>query len=249
MASKKHFIVTGGSTREYIDEVRVWGNIFTGGTGLAVARALLDLGDVTLLTSNTQHASEHDGYYGKAGMLGIETFETHAELHDLLQERMTSGDHVSGVAMAAAVADYTPAGSFRVVERKPDAANPQREVWVVEHVDAPKVKSNHGEMAVLGRQTLKLVDQFRTAWGFEGVLVKFKLEVGISEAELVKVAAASRVASGADAIVANTLEMVQGAKAGAYIITPEATKRVGRAELAGEIRDLMAALLSKQAEA
>ena len=52
MSRKPHCLVTAGPTREKIDEVRDWGNIFTGATGLEVALALLDLGDVTLLTSN-----------------------------------------------------------------------------------------------------------------------------------------------------------------------------------------------------
>ena len=117
MTQKPHFVVTAGSTHEYIDTVRVWGNIFTGQTGLDLARALLDVGDVTLLTSNLQHAEAFNGFSGKAGMLGIETYTTHAELLDLLSERMTSGDHVEAVAMAAAVADYAPAGTFKVTGR------------------------------------------------------------------------------------------------------------------------------------
>src|ERR1035437_5950626 len=119
MAAKPHFLVTAGPTREKIDEVRDWGNIFTGQTGLDVALALLDLGDVTLLTSNVKHAEAYDGFYGKGGMLGAEVFATHAELLDLLQERMPSGDRVDAVAMSAAVSDYRPIGSYRVVARQP----------------------------------------------------------------------------------------------------------------------------------
>ena len=77
MAHKPHFLVTAGSTREKIDRVREWGNIFTGKTGLDIALALLDVGGVTLLTaSNTAHAAAYDGYYGKVGMLGVETLCT-----------------------------------------------------------------------------------------------------------------------------------------------------------------------------
>ena len=54
--------------------------------------------------------------------------------------------------------------------------------------------------------TAKLVDKVRAEWGFRGVLVKFKLEVGVSEAELLAVAERSRVQSSADAMVANALE-------------------------------------------
>ena len=242
MAIKPHFLVTAGSTHEKIDDVRQWSNIFTGKTGLDVALALLDLGDVTLLTSNRQHAVEFDGFYGKGGMLGIETFGSHAELRDLLQERMTSGDRVDAVAMSAAVADYQPAGTYRVVkkislqEAKLDGP-PGAQVWVVENVQAPKVRSTHGEIAVLGTATEKLVDLFRTAWAFRGMLIKFKLEVGISDEELVRVAGESRRASGADLIIANTLAMVGGTNAGAYFIDAAGAIRVARTQLAAEMRE------------
>ena len=51
-------LVTAGNTREKIDRVRDWGNIFTGRTGLAIARALTTIGAVDLLTSNQQHLDE-----------------------------------------------------------------------------------------------------------------------------------------------------------------------------------------------
>jgi phosphopantothenate---cysteine ligase (CTP) len=252
MASKPHFLVTAGPTREKIDEVRDWGNIFTGGTGLDVALALLDLGDVTLLTSNAAHAGQYDGFYGKGGMLGAEVFSTHAELLELLDERMTSGDRVDAVAMSAAVADYRPVGSYRVLRRE-TSADGGRELWTVENVSAPKVKSTYGQIAVLGEATVKLVDLFRTQWKFTGVLVKFKLEVGIGEEELVRVAGQSREASGADLMVANTLEMVRGiggrggGEAGAYFIDAAGAVRVTRAKLAGELRDRIAVLLKSRA--
>ena len=34
MTQQLHFLVTAGSTREKIDQVRDWGNIFTGKTGV-----------------------------------------------------------------------------------------------------------------------------------------------------------------------------------------------------------------------
>ena len=33
MESRRHFLVTAGPTREKIDAVREWGNIFSGNTG------------------------------------------------------------------------------------------------------------------------------------------------------------------------------------------------------------------------
>jgi phosphopantothenate---cysteine ligase (CTP) len=237
MSKRYRFLVTAGNTHEAIDRVREWSNIFTGKTGLDVALALLDLGDVTLLTSNLRHAEQHDGYYGRKGMLGIETFRTHAELAELLEEQVGMGG-IDAVAMSAAVSDYVPAGVFRVVSRRADAES-GRETWVVEDVQAGKVKSSYDEIAITGTKTAKLVDQFRGQWGYKGVLVKFKLEVGISEEKLIEAAEKSRRASGAELIVANTLEMVQGSGGGAWLLGATLRERVERAKLAGRLREVI----------
>ena len=85
--------------------------------------------------------------------------------------------------------------------------------------------------------TPKLVDKVRAAWGFAGVLVKFKLEVGLSEPELVEVAERARVHSAADLMVANTLE---GMREWAVIGTgPGGYRKVTRAELADRLLDLV----------
>jgi phosphopantothenoylcysteine synthetase/decarboxylase len=253
MPSKLHFLVTAGPTREKIDDVRDWGNIFTGRTGLDIALAFLDLGDVTLLTSNPDHADDYDGYYGRAGMLGVEKFRTYDDLRNLLTERMTGaggaggvggGGGVDAVAMTAAVSDYSPAGVYRIVRKGGDAgaqamkAEPGQEWWLVENVSAPKVKSNHGEIAVKGVPTPKLIDLFRTEWHFKGLLIKFKLEVGIDEQELIRVASASRLASGADLMVANTLAMARppsGQAGAAYLIDAAGPVRIARSELGAKV--------------
>jgi phosphopantothenoylcysteine synthetase/decarboxylase len=241
MSTKLHIVVTAGPTREKIDEVRDWGNIFSGQTGLDLALAFLGIGDVTLLTSNLEHAKNYDGYYGKAGMLGVETFRTYEELRGLLAERMTGRDAVDIAAMTAAVSDYSPAGVYRIIRRentKHETQNTkQEETWVVESVTAPKVKSDFDEIAVRGVRTPKLIDMFRRDWGFAGILIKFKLEVGIAEEQLVEVAGKSRAASAADLMVANTLAMArgEGVEAGAYLIDDAGAVRVGRKEMAGRI--------------
>ena len=243
-----HLLVTAGPTREKIDEVRDWGNIFTGQTGLDLALAFLDLGSVTLLTSNEQHAREFDGYSGKAGMLGIENFRTHADLKALLAERMTGGDRVDVVAMTAAVSDYQPAGVYRMVERRPAAGDGGGETWVVENVSAGKVKSSYDQIAVAGTRTEKLIDLFRTAWNFRGLLIKFKLEVGLSDEALIQVGRQSLLASRADLIVANTLAMARPAAsvpASAYIISDTDARQVARTELPGALANWIRSCLSR----
>lgn len=235
------FLVTAGNTRERIDQVRDWGNIFTGNTGYSIARALARIGPVELLTSNRQHLAEISGGAG-----GLKTphritggaFTSHAELLALLEERMGGGRGAGyeGVFMSAAVADYKPAGAFSVAGRRrnPDGT----ETWIVRDAQAGKVKSDHSEIAILGERTRKLVDLFRSKWNYAGLLVKFKLEVGIDAAALLEIGRKSRTASGADYLVANTLDMVEGENAGAYLIGGEGERFIPRAKLAEELAAL-----------
>jgi hypothetical protein len=94
---------------------------------------------------------------------------------------------------------------------------------------AGKVKSSEDELWVRLKRAPKLVDSIRRPWGFKGVLVKFKLEVGLSDDDLLKVAEASRVQSDADLMAANTLE---GASSYAFLgPLRDGYTRVTRAEL------------------
>jgi phosphopantothenoylcysteine synthetase/decarboxylase len=209
------FLVTAGNTRERIDDVRDWGNIFTGNTGLAIAQALSAAGDVDLLTSNQNHIQSI-----KADRPAIQAspFSTHAELKGALAA-LVPRQRYDAIFMTAAVSDYQPGGVYSVERRDIDNRDIRREVWTVRDVQAAKVKGNWPLIAVLGRPTEKVVDLFRTDWNYKGVLVKFKLEVGISSEQLLEVGQASRIASGADYLVANTLEMVRGRSPGAFLLS------------------------------
>lgn len=235
------FLVTAGNTREPIDRVRDWGNIFTGNTGYGIARALAPLGEVHLLTSNRGHLDELSREQPGGSIRGW-GFGSHAELRRLLEESM-SRSRYDGVFMTAAVADYTPAGAFQVVERVsgPDGT----ETWRVRDVGAGKVRGHYDAVAFLGRRTEKLVDLFRREWGHEGLLVKFKLEVGVSKEELLRIGQASRVASGADYLVANSLEMVEGPGAGALVVGEGSQEFVLRTDLSHHLAGLAAKWVGK----
>jgi phosphopantothenate-cysteine ligase/phosphopantothenoylcysteine decarboxylase/phosphopantothenate--cysteine ligase len=99
------------------------------------------------------------------------------------------------VIHAAAVSDFAVAGVYA----DPAPGAPPLDM-------TGKIKSRHGELWLRLVPTAKLVDRVRGAWGFRGVLVKFKLEAGVTEAELLEVAEQSRTHSMADAMVANALE-------------------------------------------
>lgn len=208
------FLVTAGSTRERIDSVRQWGNIFTGKTGLAIARELARIGPVDLVTSNEQHLRELSADAGPASSISARAFESHADLKRLLAGLMARWEY-RAVFMTAAVSDYRPAGVFEVVSRE-RVENQER--WIVRDAQAAKIRSQYEQIAVVGERTEKLVDLFRAEWGHKGLLVKFKLEVDVEVDELLSIGRASRSASGADYLVANTLQMVAGPRAGAYLI-------------------------------
>ncbi|HWP39600.1 MAG TPA: hypothetical protein VNL70_01650, partial [Tepidisphaeraceae bacterium] len=139
--------------------------------------------------------------------------------------------------------DYRPAGVFAVVSRqvRPDG----QETWIVHNAQAPKVKSSFAAIAVLGQPTEKLVDLFRRNWNYRGLLVKFKLEVGIDPQELIRLGQASRIASGADYLVANTLSMVHGAEAGALLLSDDGAEWVSRSMLASRLAQIARDRLSQ----
>jgi phosphopantothenoylcysteine synthetase/decarboxylase len=228
MPSSPRFLVTAGNTREAIDRVRDWGNIFTGRTGFEIAQALLPVGSVTLLTSVPAHADAITLAGGQAAL-----FHTHHELETLCAEHAQQSYHA--IIMSAAVSDYTPDGVYEIMEQRelPDAPGVQQ--WTVRNVQQGKVKSTHPAIAIAGKPTAKIVDMFRARWHYCGLLIKFKLEVDLTDADLIQVASASRLSSQADLMVANTLAHVQGAVPKAFLIDEQGVGEVPRAALAATL--------------
>ena len=224
-------LITAGNTREPIDRVRDWGNIFTGNTGYAIARAMTPLAHVDLLTSNRAHLAQ-----AAQDNITASPFTSHADLKSALAT-LLARQHYDAIFMTAAVSDYTPAGVFQVIDRTP--APDGAEQWTVRNVQADKVKSNHGQIAILGQATEKLIDLFRTQWRHTGLLFKFKLEVGISKDELLKIAHQSCAASQADYLIANTLDMVEGPTAGAYLVSAHAEEFIPRPNLAARLAEIL----------
>ncbi len=199
-------LVTAGNTATPIDRVRVITNVFSGRTGASIALEAHRRGhEVLLVTSHPE----------TAGGVPVRPYRTFDDLAATMAELVPGG--WDAVVHAAAVSDYAVAGVF---------------AGGVE-VSAGKVKSSHPELWLKLTPTPKLVDRIRTPWGFTGTLVKFKLEVGVGEAELLEVAERARLASGADLMVANMLETMHdcaylGPLAGWYdrVPRPELAKRL-----------------------
>jgi phosphopantothenate-cysteine ligase len=83
----------------------------------------------------------------------------------------------------------------------------------------------------------KLVDFIRTPWGFTGTLVKFKLTVGKTDAELEAIARTSMRHSRAEAIVAN--DLAWAAERAMVLVGDRPVEHVRRAELAERVAALV----------
>src|SRR5947209_1625132 len=96
------------------------------------------------------------------------------------------------VVHSAAVSDYCVAGTYAPQPGTHARPNEGSITWEGEppaliDVTAGKVKSNAPELWLRLLPTPKIIDRIRGDWGFRGVLVKFKLEVGVNEEELLAI--------------------------------------------------------------
>jgi phosphopantothenate-cysteine ligase/phosphopantothenoylcysteine decarboxylase/phosphopantothenate--cysteine ligase len=204
-------LVTAGNTHTPVDRVRCITNVFSGRTGARVAAEAAARGHaVALLTS-------HPEVLGGAAGVRVRAYRTFDDLDALMAEEVSSGRY-DAVVHAAAVSDYHVGGVYAGRDGNLEVAA------------AGKVKSSHPELWLRLVPAPKLIDKVRAEWGFGGVLLKFKLEVGVSDAELLDVAERSRAHSAADLMCANTLE---GMHDWAFVGSGSAGyRRVRRADLA-----------------
>jgi len=242
-----NLLVTAGNTLAPIDQVRGLTNVFTGRTGAAVALRAHDRGHrVVLLTSRPDAVAALRPDAAKLGerweVHGYSAFE---ELHRLMERRVRAGG-CDAVIHSAAVSDYLTAGVYAPAEGT--CFFPEDAAWSgpadgpprLADRAAAKVRSDEPELWRRLVRALKLIDRVRPDWGFRGLLVKFKLEVGIDDRRLLEIAEPSRVFSGANLMVANTLE---GAASHAYLGPLDGGyQRVGRDELPDRLLDALEAL-------
>ncbi len=230
-----NLLVTAGNTLVPIDRVRGITNVFTGRTGAGIARCAADRGHaVQLLTSHPETAGAARPGASSLVVLPYKTFD---DLGSAMQQAVTAGS-LDAIIHCAAVSDYRSAGVYApapgttfdtsACRWRSEAGSP-----TLTDRAAAKVKSDEPELWLRLVRTPKLIDRIRPEWGFRGVLVKFKLEVGVNESLLQKVAERSRRHSDADLIVANTLEGSQewallGPIGGCYV-------RIARPELPGRL--------------
>jgi phosphopantothenoylcysteine synthetase/decarboxylase len=200
-------LVTAGNTQAPIDRVRCITNIFTGRTGAAIALRAWGRGHaVTLYTSHAEAVNALRGGPPPLERWELVPYRTFDDLRDLMAGSIPRGDF-DAVVHCAAVSDYLVDGVFGAAEGTGfDEAEGRWTVQTTPSLAAGKVKSDVPELWLRLVRAPKLVDSIRRDWGFRGTLVKFKLEVGVSGADLLDIAERSRRQSDADLMVANTLE-------------------------------------------
>ena len=211
-------LVTAGNTQTPIDKVRCITNIFTGRTGAAIAREAWRVGhSAHLLTSHPELVAEHPA----DERWRVSPYRSFDDLAGLLETHVAAKP--DAIIHAAAINDYQSAGIYGLAPGAPKLIDRA----------ADKVKSEESELWLRLVRAPKLIDRFRDPWGFAGILVKFKLEVDKTDAELLAIAEASRLQSRAEFMVANTLE---GAAEWAFV-GPIAGRydRVPRADLARRV--------------
>ncbi len=184
-------LVTAGNTQTPLDRVRCITNIFSGQTGTRIALEANARGhDVCLLTSHPELA--HAGVR-EPNRWDVRSYRTFDELRDLMAETIPSGGF-DAVVHCAAVSDYQLRGIYASHETAAFDESIGR--WNVESAEGPhlvdvsagKVKSSYDELWVRLVPTPKLIDRIRSEWEFLGVLVKFKLEVDVTDVELARIA-------------------------------------------------------------
>lgn len=209
-------LVTAGNTQALIDQVRCITNIFSGRTGARLAiEAHRREHEVTLLTSHPEAVDDldHEVNDPRWRMQAYDTFE---DLQKTLEQEVKLGKY-DAIIHSAAVSDYLCSGVYVPAQEKESdtetgrqgdkektvSLSPRPLVALSQH---GKVKSSHQDLWLRLTPAPKLIDFIRQPWGFRGLLVKFKLEVGIGEKVLEQIAEESRLQSQADLLVANTLE-------------------------------------------
>jgi phosphopantothenoylcysteine synthetase/decarboxylase len=201
-----NLLVTAGNTLVPIDRVRCITNVFSGRTGASIARRAWERGHtVTLLTSHPEVVGVPTGE--RWTMLRYSLFD---DLLSLMREQLLSTDYES-VIHCAAVSDYLANGVYALAEgtrfhTETGHWESAKDAAALVDRAAAKVKSDEPELWLRLVRAPKLIDCIRRDWGYRGLLVKFKLEVGVSDEQLLAVAERSRRHSAADLMVANTLE-------------------------------------------
>jgi len=175
---------------------------------------------------------------GEDHTLKILLYKTYDELYSLMEKEISTGNY-DIVINSAAISDYKVEGTFVVDSEEcfgGEAIGNSKRFRLSKIDSSKKISSSSPKLFLKLVPTEKIIDKIKTTWGFKGKVVKFKLQVGISESELVDIATKSMNDSKSDFIVANCLEW---AKEKALIISSNGILCVSRDNLPKALYDLL----------
>jgi phosphopantothenoylcysteine synthetase/decarboxylase len=156
---------------------------------------------ITLLTSQNRDSADSTG-------INCQAYRTFEDLESCLDHHVRHHQY-DVIIHSAAVSDYALVASYSAESPPTETLFEVQSPTLIPVTSRGKISSQHAELWLRFRPTPKLIDRFRRDWAYEGLLVKFKLEVGVEVPELKQIASRSRSQSDADLIVANTLETYQ----------------------------------------
>lgn len=182
MVTQHQVLVTSGPTRAYIDRIRYLANTSTGALGARIVEALVSCGIPVIHIYGT--GSEQPKISGSPILESMEI----VTVDDLIKSIKTLSGRgtISAIVHAMAVLDYSPKSRIESKKKSDDSC------WDIHLVRTPKVIS-------IMRDVIP-----------DAYTIGFKLEVGISEDELIKRAYESLRRYRLDAVVANDLDKVNG---------------------------------------
>jgi phosphopantothenoylcysteine synthetase/decarboxylase len=188
-------LVTAGPTRSYIDAVRFISNESTGRLGTEIANELLNRGATVTFVHGKGSVTPEVRQFPEDRLCLLQA-ETISDLIGVLREELRGGKQQVCVH-SMAVLDYLP-----------------------ERYDAGKIKSNRKSISlklVAGPKVIEQVKNISPAT----LLVGFKLEVGVSDAELVRRSRELMDRSEAEIVVANDLALMKDGQHPAIICRRE----------------------------
>ena len=249
-------LITAGGTAEKIDQVRSITNHSSGSLGVALAKAALQKGNVTV-----------DYIWAKGALLPPKdpriTLYPVVDTADLQEtmERILQTHTYGAVIHAMAVSDFTPEiaatqadfiqGMNTWLATKKDATFEAQDVadllYAIQEQSqsATKLSSQTEHLFMVLKQTPKVIGRIKELQP-KTQLVGFKLLVGVSAAELLQVARATLEKNQADYVLANDLTSIHEDQHHGYLLDKKGL--VGEANTKADIAHLILDTLLERQE-
>lgn len=174
----RSFMITAGSTAEYIDPVRAIMNMSSGKMGMSLAKEAYDRGaSVTLVFG---HGSVDPGTLQAPG-IEIQRVNTAQQMFESVMSKL-SEKRFDVVILTSATSDFSVAKKWR-----------------------NKIESSLGKVEITLVPTDKIITNVKNACKYDVFLVGFKAEYNVESRVLIEKAYTKLLESGADLIVANDI--------------------------------------------